>query len=527
MNIYAWANQPHESSLCSIIQQHQQPKTLMIGLSATQTLRKIPTHSSLYSNWQRILPCIQFQTTNVIADFAPNTDLYLVPQQFMAQLNQFAPDEHIIWQTAAIKQENLPTEKPWQKQPENQFSGCPNVVVIGAGIAGAATAYELARRGAKVQLLEAQNKVAQAASGHYQGLLYAKISPHPTPQTQLLLAAYGYTHRLLNQLLPEKNTWQDCGLLHLNHNANEIKRNQALASHTHHQHLYRFVNAIEASQLANIPINQDGLFWPHGAWLNPASFIHALIEHPNITLHTQAKITQAQFTEQQWHIQTEDKRSFSGSHIVFCTGADSRHTPIIQHYPTQLIRGQTSQAHANEYSRQLQIALSGSSYISPAWQNQHCFGATFINNNHDTQWHATDQEQNWVELHALHSQLANHLFHSQDINKKTGHAAIRCDSHDHLPIVGALGNVDAMQKIYAKLALDKNYRLHTPCPYYPNAYANIAHGSRGLCTAPICAAQIAAEICGTPHVLHQSLRHALQANRLIIRKIIRSQFNAA
>ncbi|MCG3363113.1 FAD-dependent oxidoreductase, partial [Neisseria meningitidis] len=76
---------------------------------------------------------------------------------------------------------------------------------------------------------------------------------------------------------------------------------------------------------------------------------------------------------------------------------------------------------------------------------------------------------------------------------------IRCDSPDHLPLVGALGDIAAMQQTYAKLALDKNYRIDAPCPYLPNAYANTAHGTRGLATAPICAAAVAAQILGLPH----------------------------
>ena len=100
---------------------------------------------------------------------------------------------------------------------------------------------------------------------------------------------------------------------------------------------------------------------------------------------------------------------------------------------------------------------------------------------------------------------------------------MRCDSPDHLPIVGALGDIAAMQQTYAKLALDKNYRIDAPCPYLPNAYANTAHGTRGLATAPICAATIAAEILGLPNPLSKRLRHALHPNRTVIRAIVRRQ----
>ncbi|MDU6658178.1 MAG: FAD-dependent oxidoreductase, partial [Neisseria mucosa] len=124
--------------------------------------------------------------------------------------------------------------------------------------------------------------------------------------------------------------------------------------------------------------------------------------------------------------------------------------------------------------------------------------------------------------------LAQSLFsdglQTPPLQSTQGHAALRCDSLDHLPVVGALGDIAAMQSAYAKLALDKNYRLdNIPCPYLPHAYINTAHGTRGLATVPICASAIAAEILGLPHPLSQRLRTALHPNRAIIRAIVRQQ----
>ena len=80
-----------------------------------------------------------------------------------------------------------------------------------------------------------------------------------------------------------------------------------------------------------------------------------------------------------------------------------------------------------------------------------------------------------------------------------------------------------MQQAYERLALDKNYRLNTPCPYLPDAYINSAHGSRGLATSPICAQSIAATILGLPDPLSQRIRTALHPNRTIVRAIVQQQ----
>ena len=159
--------------------------------------------------------------------------------------------------------------------------------------------------------------------------------------------------------------------------------------------------------------------------------------------------------------------------------------------------------------------------LAPAWQGIHTYGATFIAHDADSDWRETDEQANRQELAALHSELAESL--SENPENLRGHAAIRCDSPDHLPLVGPLGDIAAMQAVYAKLALDRKYRLTAPCPYQPNVYLNTAHGSRGLATAPLCAEAIAADLLGQPNPLSRALRAALHPNRYIVRAIGRQQ----
>ena len=136
-------------------------------------------------------------------------------------------------------------------------------------------------------------------------------------------------------------------------------------------------------------------------------------------------------------------------------------------------------------------------------------------------WRESDEQLNHEALIQLHPTLATSFHKPHTPNQMRGHASIRCDAPDHLPMVGELGDITAMQDTYAQLALDKNQTINSPCPYLPNAYLNTAHGSRGLSTAPLCGASIAAQIAGTPNPLSKHLRQALHPNRSIIRSIIR------
>lgn len=531
MTCLAWNTTPSLTALCRAIEQHTAPLYLIVCLPENRIpdfpLSNQPSEleGRLNNRLVQAMKCLQFNSINVLENLLPDVHFWLVPPHRADRLHEHF--KHIEWQTEAIPQSAPIPLKPWFRRPEHQAAP-EHVLIIGAGIAGAATARKLAEYGVRVTVLEA-GKAAQAGSGNRQGLLYAKISPHDTEQTELLLTGYGYTRRLLEDLLPNSDVWSGDGVLHLNFDDGERKRNQALGLQHQHKHLYRSVSAEEAASIAGIDVFSDGLYWPQGVWLNPPAVVHTLLNHPLIELHEHSPLTAVSHDGTQWTAHTLDAH-FNASHIVYCMGA---HSPTaadtnVSALPFRQIRGQTGVVSASPFSQKLRCAISGESYISPSWQGRHCYGATFILNSNDETWYPHEETENRAALQQLNPPLAQSLFErdsfSDGLLDTQGHAALRCDSLDHLPVVGALGDITAMQSAYAKLALDKNYRLdNIPCPYLPNAYINTAHGTRGLATAPICAAAIAAEILGLPHPLSQRLRTALHPNRAIIRAIVRQQ----
>lgn len=481
---------------------------LSLSENATQA------EKTLRHRLQNAFGCLQFAGANVLRDILPDTELWLMPPEAAHRLHEYFPQAP-IWQTTALPQTEAVAQKPWfipPCRPKPQ-----RAAIIGAGIAGAATARALAERGVQVCVLESA-RPAEAASGNRQGLLYTRISPHDTEQTELLLCGYGHTRRLLERLLPKQTSWGGAGVLHLNHEPAEQQRNTLLSRQTHHNHLYHSVSAAEASAAAGIDLNEEGLFWPQGVWLHPPALVAALFKHPNITLHNFSPLQTAQHTGSHWQLTTPND-IIEADCIIYCTGADSAALPPLNILPFRLVRGQTSLAPATSLSENLRIALSGDSYLAPAWQGIHCYGATFIQHDSASDWRETEEQANRQALGRLHPELARSLL--SDRHNLRGHAALRCDTSDHLPVVGALGDAAAMQPLYARLALDRKYPLTAACPYLPGVYINTAHGSRGLSSAPICADSLAAEILGLPNPLSRRIRQALHPNRFIIRAIAR------
>lgn len=477
---------------------------------------------------QQARPFWQQQPVFCLPPIAPDLRIILVaPHAFPA----WAATQPALFQATCVHGQShttLPPAKPtqpwWRYPPTDTVT---RVAVIGAGIAGAATAYALARRGISVDVFE-QNDIAQAASGNRQGLLYAKIAAHDTTQTELLLAGYGFSRLLLAHTLPVRQGWLACGTLHLSDTAAEDKRNRQLAEQSPQSLLYQPVNRAQASRLAGIDISHDGMWWPYGAAISPRAWAAALLSHPCIHVHTHQAITAMHHTGSEWqltatHTQSASAATHNASHVVICAGAQSNQLTPLSGWPLSLIRGQTTVADVADGSpaAQLRCALSGRSYISPAWQQQMCFGATFLPNNHNDTLTAADEMHNWQALAQLSPALAADLRTQQPADCPIrGHAALRCDAFDHLPMVGPVGQAHAMRTLYAKLALDKHYRLSQPCPYWPNLYLNTAHSSRGLTTAPISGEAIAAAIMGLTSPLSARLQQALHPNRIVIRSLI-------
>jgi glycine oxidase len=86
----------------------------------------------------------------------------------------------------------------------------PDVIIVGGGIIGCACAYELARAGARVALVE-RGELAAEASGASAGLVGPRYRPMSAPMAALRDASYARFGPLVAQV--EEETGQSCGLI--------------------------------------------------------------------------------------------------------------------------------------------------------------------------------------------------------------------------------------------------------------------------------------------------------------------------
>jgi len=406
-------------------------------------------------------------------------------------------------------------QKPWLIRYQSDIKN-KDVTIIGAGIAGISCGFSLAKRGFKVTIIEKNSAPAQEASGNNQGCLFLKLSAHQTVLSNLLLSGFGYMRRLLEDI-SRGEIWQDCGLLQLAASPKTLTKFQQLASLLPSEVAY-LVDEQQASQLANISINHHGLFFPKAGWISPPRLCEYLLNHPNIKFINNCQITKIKHENGNWHVFNHEKSITSSTILINASGACNELYPINK-LKLKAIRGQTTAIPVNQISKNLQTVICGDGYITPALHNTHTIGASFDLDCCDPNPRPTSTQHNLTKLTELTPTIAK-LVDIENLHHKVG---FRSTAHDNLPVVGPISDPEQFKQIYSKLKQDAKFKFkNTSCPWLPNLYLNMAHGSRGMITAPIAAEIITSYITNEPIPLPQNILDAIHPNRLLCQQLIKS-----
>ncbi|GAC1039390.1 bifunctional tRNA (5-methylaminomethyl-2-thiouridine)(34)-methyltransferase MnmD/FAD-dependent 5-carboxymethylaminomethyl-2-thiouridine(34) oxidoreductase MnmC [Pseudomonas sp. No.117] len=400
---------------------------------------------------------------------------------------------------------------PWYARPPRP-QGPRTAVVIGAGLAGCATAASLARRGWRVQVVERHDAPAQEASGNPQGVLYLKLSAHDTPLSRLILDGFGLTLREL-QALPPGAAWSPCGVLQLALSAKDAQRQAQLAAHFPADLLQPLAHDA-ASARAGIGLTAGGLFFPKGGWVHPPALCALWLAHPNIELVTRTEVSALQETTTGWEVITQEA-TLQATVVVVASAAQAR--ALVPGLPLKAIRGQLSQLPQTPDSQALSTVVCGEGYIAPAREGQHCLGASFVFDRDDLE---PSQAEHLSNLQLL-AELAPELAAGYQSESLDGRVAFRCTSPDYLPLVGPVVDEELLAERYRVLSQDARQVPDLPAPWRPGLYLNLAHGSRGLVTTPLAAELLASWLEDEPLPVARRVAEACHPNRFPLRRLIR------
>lgn len=412
-----------------------------------------------------------------------------------------------------------PAEKAWYARPP-EHTGPRTALVIGAGLAGCASAESLAARGWQVTLLERHGAIAQEGSGNPQGVLYLKLSAHGTSLSRLIVAGFGHTRRHI-QRLQRGQDWDACGVLQLAFDEKEAARQAQLAA-AFPSELLHSLSQIEAEQQAGIALASGGLFYPQGGWVHPPALCRLMAEHANVQLRVHQHALQLRQENGQWQAWDGEQLLASASVVVLAGAADVHGFTATAQLPLKRIRGQITCLAQTAESTALGTVVCAEGYVAPARDGEHTLGASFDFHSDDLSLNAAEHISNLQLLNEISTDLAQRLnANNLPVAELRGRAAFRCTSPDYLPIVGPVADADAFAQAYGVLRKDARQTPATPCPWLPGLYVNTGHGSRGLITAPLAAELLAAWLDNEPLPLPRDVAEACHPNRFMLRKLVR------
>jgi tRNA 5-methylaminomethyl-2-thiouridine biosynthesis bifunctional protein len=382
-----------------------------------------------------------------------------------------------------------------------------HALVIGAGLAGAATCAALARRGWHATLVDAADGPARGASALPVGMLSPHVTRAPTPLSRLCALGVPDMRAELERLVPEGSGWQACEVDNLEH------------------HPGRWPAAlVRPSSLVN-------------AWLDEARRLGCLDTH-------WGRPVQRLEHSSPWGWTARDTlgRAIAQAPQVVVAAAYGSLALLREAFgsaahalPLRPVKGQLS-AGALEGQALAERPLRQNGVFVPAYADQGqpgpwptrlwAMGSTYDRGADDCEVTATAHERNAASLDLMHPEAARTLRRDATEGRLLGWAQVRCASLDRLPLVGQAPDMAALADWMAAAGPRRGRLLLADVPRQEGLHLMTGFGSRGLSLAHWAAQWLASRMDGTPLTLDpqdRDLEHAIDPARFAWRAARRPQ----
>lgn len=393
------------------------------------------------------------------------------------------------------------------------YVGERRALVVGAGLAGAAAAYALTRRGWQVEVLERCGAPAQGTSALPAGLLHPQVTPDDSALARLSRAGFLCALDWLERLDLPAPSARPMGVLQLAADEDERVAMQRacveLALPTGYVH---GVDANAASEIAGLPLRRGGLWFERGQAIDAGALTRALLAAggPRVRLHHGVEVQRLARADGAWEVHWAGGRAHAPV-VVLANAIDVPRLASVPHANLRPVRGRLSLLEAAPLG-QLRCALAGDGYLVPGADG----GVTAVGSTYELElpgspgFDADPQRAHEGNLARLHRLLGA----PPRVEVRGLFDGLRCVSEDRLPLAGAVPADLEDLGPGAQLA---------DLPRQPGLACLTALGSRGLTLAPLMAELIAAQIEGEPLPLEHDLVAAVDPARFALQRLRRGR----
>ena len=373
------------------------------------------------------------------------------------------------------------------------------VAILGAGIAGAACAQALVRRGVEVVVLETARELGAGASGNPAGLVMPRFDRGGGPLGTMFLAAYLEaiaTYRALGVL-------DACGVEQLPQDERDA--------------------AALADLLADPPLPDDwfaafgdGALHVRAGLVRPLAAIEAMLRGASVLYETPVRSLE-RADDGSWILRGEGARAvLKADAVVLACGAALKQFEPAAFLPITLSRGQIEWGPG----RAPTCALTRGSYVAP-FEGGVLFGATFDNLPEGAALDDKPSEEARARNLAALAALAPDIATSVNADALTSRVSHRVTTPDRAPIAGLLPDAPAWLAQYEGIAHGRAINTNAPPPAHEGVYVLGGLGARGLTLAPLLGERIAAEMCGDIMPLPKNSLDAIHPARFLHRALKR------
>lgn len=423
--------------------------------------------------------------------------------------------------TGVMEQELMqPKQLPWFSRPAAQGN---EVALVGGGIASALLSLALLRRGWQVTLYCEDAEPAQGASGNRQGALYPLLSTHDASLTDFFASAFTFARRRYDALPVEfDRDW--CGVTQLGWDERSRHKIEQMLSLSFPDALAHAVDEKTVAKISGVETGCSGITYPQGGWLCPAQLTAgaiSLAQQQGLRVHYGHRVTALEETGSGWDLTFEGRASQRHGAVVLANGHRVNLFPQTAKLPVSAVGGQVSHIPTAPGLAKLRQVLCYDGYLTP--QNpanqRHCIGASYHRGVDDMRYSEEDQQQNRQRL--INCLPEQEWPQEVDVSAGDARCGVRCASRDHLPLIGSVPDYEKTLAAYAGLVHSKENAVNAPV--YENLFMLAGLGSRGLCSAPLAAEILAAQMSGEPIPLDSTTLAALNPNRFWVRKLLKGR----
>lgn len=442
-----------------------------------------------------------------------------------------------------LKGQFAPRWKMRRHEPPAAYAGERRAVIVGAGLAGCASALALARRGWHITLLDRGAGPGAGASGLPAGLVYPLLSADDNIASRLSRAAYAYALRALAGAANDGDDSPDatyaagevavdggiqegqfgpvsyaCGVFQ---QALDDAEEAALRERFEQQHwphdFARYEDAGTAQAHLGIRPRRGGVWFPGGTIVHGGRWCAVMLAQARkaaaqtggtLDVRWHCTVTQIAMEAQRWHAQVPGGDCHGAPVMVLANAADLATLTPLAHAPLQALAGELTLLEEPALGA-LRAAVGGDGYAIPPLLGAAAVGATYETTAALPGAPAANATaENLQRLQQLLAQMPS-------VHAQGSFRAHRCVSPDRLPLVGAL--CDAPQVLGHPRQFAGAHLADLP--RMPGMYCLAALGSRGLTLAPLLGELLAALISGEPAPVETALCAAVDPARFVLRHL--------